>query len=106
MKSEDIFYYKGELHPLLSDHPDIQKAWKVWDELILWEEKNKDNILQNPGNSDETKSEDMVLFKDGGEAKVVEESSISVSDFTDTVAELVKSQETERKEDIRCNDLR
>ena len=86
------------MHPLFSDHPDIQKAWKVWDELIfLGEKKNKDDISQNPENSDETKSKDVVLSKDGSEAKVIAENksdSISISD------------RTERRKDIMCDDLR
>lgn len=33
-----MFYHKGSLYPLLSDHPDIKKAWEAWDEIItLWD---------------------------------------------------------------------
>ena len=37
-----MFYYKGSLHPLLGDHPDIKKAWEAWDEIItLWDKTAK-----------------------------------------------------------------
>ena len=43
-----MFYYKGELLPLLSSHPDIQKAWKAWDDIIFfWEKLPKNDLPQS-----------------------------------------------------------
>ena len=42
-----MFYYKGKLHSLLSSHPDIQKAWKAWDDIIFFWEKRSRNDLQS-----------------------------------------------------------
>ena len=47
MENEYMFYYKGELLPLLSSHPDIQKAWKAWDEIVFFWEKLPKNDLQS-----------------------------------------------------------
>ncbi|KAL9952453.1 hypothetical protein ACROYT_G039712 [Oculina patagonica] len=48
MANEYMFYYNGELHPLLSSHPDIQKAWKAWDDIIFfWEKVPKNDLHQS-----------------------------------------------------------
>ena len=57
MENEYMFYYKGELHPLLSSHPDIQKAWKAWDDIIvLWNKISKSELPQNAENLHETEA--------------------------------------------------
>ena len=42
-----MFYYNGKLHSLLSSHPDIQKAWKAWDDIIFFWEKRSRNDVQS-----------------------------------------------------------
>ena len=43
-----MIYYKGKLHSLLSSHPDIQKAWKAWDDIIFfWEKRSRNDLLQS-----------------------------------------------------------
>ena len=39
MEKADQFYHKGKLFPLFSDQPDIQAAWKAWDEIVGFGEK-------------------------------------------------------------------
>ena len=51
MEKGYMFFYKDELHPLLSSHPDIQKAWKAWDDIIfLWDKISKRELHQNAEN--------------------------------------------------------
>lgn len=47
-----MFFYKDEFHPLLNSHPDIQKAWKAWDDIIfLWDKISKSELCQNAKNA-------------------------------------------------------
>lgn len=52
-----MFYYKGKLRPLLSSHPDIQKAWKAWDDIIFFWEKRSRNDVQSAENFHKTDKE-------------------------------------------------
>ena len=57
-----MFYHKGEFHPLLSDHPDIKKACKAWDEIVLSREKPVNgDVLQGQDNSHSNNNN--VLFR-------------------------------------------
>ena len=91
-----MFYHKGELHPLLSDHPDIKKAWKAWDEIIvLWEKVAEGYTLQSQDISERNSG------KDEGDGQS-ETDFLSVKDSTDTFAtELQKTKEVKRHDDAR-----
>ena len=70
MENEYMFYYKDELHPLLSSHPDIQKAWKAWDDIIcLWDKISKGDPPQNANNLHGT-GEEALLNRDSCKSAV------------------------------------
>ena len=84
LETEDMIYYKGKLHPLLSDHPDISEAWKAWDEIIFLSQKETNNDILQTSISSENKR-DTFLHKGGVETR-------AEKDFADTMAAGCKTQ--------------
>lgn len=79
-----MIYYKGKLHPLLSDHPEISKAWKAWDEIIFLSQKATNNdLLQNPITSEDKR--DSFLHKGDVDTR-------AKKDFADTMTAGCKTQ--------------
>ena len=79
-----MIYYKGKLHPLLSDHPDISEAWKAWDEIIFLSQKETNNDILQTSISSENKR-DTFLHKGGVETR-------AEKDFADTMTAGCKTQ--------------
>lgn len=109
-----MFYYKDELHPLLSSHPDIQKAWKAWDDIIfLWDKISKGDPPQNAENLHGT-GEEASLNKDScksavnqvqeGDDHLLELDSESVKNFAE--AESGKVQEMDCRQNPGDDDLK
>ena len=84
LETEDMIYYKGKLHPLLSDHPDISEAWKAWDEIIFLSQKETNNDILQTSISSENKR-DTFLHKGGVETR-------AEKDFADTMTAGCKTQ--------------
>ena len=99
---EEMFYYKGEFHPLLSDHPDIKEAWRAWDQLILyWDKVAEEDVFQIPEYSDNKSAEDTIFPRNGGKLEVncsTQSACLSVDNLAATASEIRKSQEDEREE--------
>ena len=84
LETEDMIYYNGKLHLLLSDHPDISEAWKAWDEIIFLLQKETNNdILQNPISSENKR--ETFLHKGGVDTR-------AEKDFADTMTAGYKTQ--------------
>ena len=103
-----MVYYNGELLPLLSSHPDIQKAWKAWDDIIFfWEKLPKNDLLQSAGHSHEQGQE--ANFFDNGLQDVVghktprDLASVKNSEVTELAA---KPQEAECRQNPEDDDLK
>jgi len=93
LENEYMFYYKGKLYPLLSSHPDIQKAWKAWDDIIFfWEKSSKNGILQSAENFHKTNQEATVYDSDlkSTEYHQAQPDSVSIKN-----SGLTKSEETQ-----------
>ena len=105
-----MFYYKGEFHPLLSDHPDIKEAWVAWDQLILyWDKIAEEDIVQIPGYSDKKSSKDTIFPRNGGKLEAnssTQSGCLSVDDLAATELEIGKAQEIEREERGGSDNLR
>ena len=101
-----MFYYKGNLYPLLSSHPDIQKAWKAWDDIIFfWEERSRNDFLSTD-NFHKTDQEANVC--DTG-PKVVEDHQIqpdSISIKNSGVTKLEETQEMDCSQSAGNSDLK
>jgi len=112
MESEDMFYHNGELHPLLSEHPDIKKAWKAWDEIIfLWEEQVNGDVLQcqNNSNSESKGGEDTILPEDSGNLDAhshAKTDSISAKDSTNSKTAIEETEQMEERENVGRDDIR
>lgn len=97
-----MFYYKGEFHPLLSDHPDIKEARRAWDRLILcWDKVAEEDIFQIPEYSDNESGEDTISSRNGDKLEAnssTQSSCLSVDNLAATASEIRKAQEAERVE--------
>ena len=97
-----MFYYKGEFHPLLSDHPDIKEAWRAWDQLILyWDKVAEEDIFQISEYSNNKSREDTIFPRNGGKLEAnssTQSSCLSVNNLAATASEIRKAQEAEREE--------
>ena len=105
-----MFYYKGEFHPLLSDHPDIKEAWTAWDQLTLyWNKVAEEDIFQSPEYSDKKSGEDTIFPSNGGkfEANSTTQSGyLSANNLAATELETGKVQEVEREDRGGSDNLR
>ena len=104
-----MFYYKGKLHPLLSSHPDIQKAWKAWDDIILfWEKISRNDHLQSTENFRGTDQE--AGFYDSGcksaEDRQTQPASDSVSLKNPGITKLEETQELDCRQSTGNRDLK
>ena len=113
-----MFYYKGKLHPLLSSHPDIQKAWKAWDDIILfWEKRSRNDDLQSRSRNDDLQStenfhgtDQEARFYDSGcknaEDHQTQPASDSVSKKNPGVTKLEETQELDCRQSTGNRDLK
>ena len=96
-----MFYYKGEFHPLLSDHPDIKEAWRAWDQLILyWDKVAEEDVFQIPEYSDNKSAEDTIFPRNGGKLEAncsTQSGCLSVDNLAATASEIRKAQEVDRE---------
>ena len=98
-----MFYYKDKLHPVLSSHPDIQKAWKAWDDIIFfWEKRSKTDLLQSAENVCMTDQE--VNVYNSTEGHQTQPDSASIENCGG--AKLKETQEMDCRQSTVNNDLK
>ena len=101
-----MFYYKGKLRPLLSSHPDIQKAWKAWDDIIFIWEKRSTNDLQSAENFCKTDQEANVCDKSSKSAEK-HQSQPDLGSIKDSgVTKLEEAQEMDCRQSTVNSDLK
>ena len=108
---KEMFYYKGEFHPLLSDHPDIKDAWRAWDQLILyWDKVAEEDVFQMPEYSDNKSAEDTIFPRNGSKLEAncsTQSGCLSVDNLAGaTASEIRKAQEVEKEEHLGIDKLR
>lgn len=102
-----MFYYKGKLHPLLSGHPDIQKAWKAWDDIIFfWEKRSRNGLLQNVENVCKTDQEANIYDKRHKSAEKHQSQPDLVSIEDSGVTKLEETQEMDCRQSTVNGDLK
>jgi len=107
LENEYMFYYKGKLHPLLSSHLDIQKAWKAWDDIIFfWEKRSRNDHLQSTENFHETDQEANVYDSGCKSAEDHQTQPDSVSIKNSGVTKLEETQEMHCRQSTVNSDLK
>ena len=104
-----MFYYKGKLHPLLSSHPDIQKAWKAWDDIVFfWEKRLRNDLLQSAENFHKT-DQQANIYDCHSDLKCAEDHQAepdSVSIKNSGLAKLEETQEMDCRQGTVNSDLK
>lgn len=94
---------------MLSSHPDIQKAWKAWDDIIFFWDKRSRNDLQSAENVRKTDQEANTCDKSSKSAEK-HQSQLSQADLVSIkesgITEVEENQEMDcRQSTVNC-DLR